>query len=205
LVDDPVMEVPGEGEEEPEFVWPPRISDPPRLPYSEDFMDLALDPAGRVPEAPEFSPSRLTGRIAHTRGNQERPDPVPGAVVYDPRNPSGRTRGDKVLRPTAEDRVERLWRKRRDAALTGAAVVGAILLILVSPSALLFLTTLVVAAIAGWVAYDLGDSEVTWAASMAVVGIPLGWNYGVQGMLIAVLFMAGTGWFTGFARDANLS
>ncbi|QDV04784.1 hypothetical protein Poly30_02770 [Planctomycetes bacterium Poly30] len=217
------MELPADDEEPSEFgetpdelsqdfleelvpVWPPRIAEPPRLAYSEDeYMGLALDPLGKAPEPPDFSRVRLTAQAKESQRPHEKRDLAPTAVVYDRHNPSGRTRGDKVLRPTEEDRIERMWRKRRGAAVTAAFGAGLLTLILTSLPPLYLAGVVLVAALSGWLAYDLGDTEITWAASMALIGLPIGWNYGTSGILIGLLFMSGVGWFTGFARDANLS
>lgn len=187
--------------EEPLPVWPPRIEDPPQLPYSSgEPLSLLVDPEALPPEPPEFMP----GRLAAKAGESVVPDAVPSAVNYDRRNPTGRTRGDRVLRPTDQDRIDRLTRKRRNAAFMAASVVGGLVFLPMAPSLLQWLGLVVVGAAAGWAAYDLGDSEVSWALSLGFVGIPAAWSHDVGGMLIAFLFFAAAGWFVGFVRDANL-
>lgn len=189
-------------EEDAAPVWPPRIANPPRLPFSSDEpLGLSVDEDCRPPELPEFTP----GRMAAKAGTKVVPDAAPAAVIYDRKNPSGRTRGDRVLRPTDEDRVNRLMLKRRNAALMAASAAGMLVFILISPPLAQWLLVVAAGALSGWLAYDLGDSEVSWAGSMGLVGIPAGFHHDLGGVFVALLFMAAAGWFIGFVRDAEMS
>ncbi len=195
------MEEPCETEEEPVPVWPPRIANPPKLPFSSDEpLGLAIDEDCRPPEVPEFTPGRLVAKA----GAKVEPEAAPAAVVYDRRNPSGRTRGDRILRPTDEDREARLFIKRRNAAAMAATATGLLVLLLMAPSLLYWIGLVCVGGACGWLSYDLGDSEISWACSLGLVGIPTGWNHGLGGMVVAFFFMAAAGWFIGFVRDAEL-
>ena len=164
-------------------------------------MGLAVDEDCRPPEVPEFTP----GRIAAKAGHKVVPDAPPAAVVYDRKNPSGRTRADRVLRPTDEDRVERIRLKHRNAAAMGATASGLLVLLLMSPALLHWLVIVAAGALSGWLAYDFGDSEISWACSLGLVGIPAAFHHGLGGALVAFLFLAAAGWFIGFVRDAEMS
>ena len=184
-------------------MWPPRVADPPTLPFMEEReVPLALDEVtAKPPPEPSFTPSRL----AEVREKVERRTGVVSPVlVYDRKNPSGRTRGDAVLNPTNEDRVALVRSRYLRAALTGAQIVFLLALAL-SPSYLHIAAMAVVGALAGLLARELGSSEQSWALSLGLAGVPVGWIGGMPMVLFCVTVLAAAGWILGLVRDEEMA
>jgi hypothetical protein len=199
---------PGEDNQPAPPAWPPRIAEPPRLPFAPaQELDLTLD-GSSVPEPePEFTPGKLAVRQSaekHELASRNRPEGQAKASAFDPRNPSGRTRGQKILYPTTADREERIRRQQRQAMLTASMVVGGLTLVFAGLHLTGWIAVILAAAIAGRVAYAMGDSEWAWAVCLGAVGICMGMNYGFRGVRMGFLFLAAAGWITGNVRAARV-
>ena len=88
--------------------------------------------------------------------------------------------------------------------LTAAAVVGVLTLMFAGLHLTGWISVILAAAVAGLVAYELGDSEVPWMLCLGAVGLFLGLHYGFRGMRICFFFLGLAGWITGNARVARL-
>ena len=139
-------------------IWPPKIASPPPLPFQEaPPVELALDEAAVPPEPPEFTPSKLKAPTPLSAG----PEGAPAAVVFDPKNPNGRTRGDAVLHPTNDDRTKRIKGKRFHAAVTAGLAIALVTTVLAELPIIGWIGMCAGGSLAGWLAYDRGHTEVS--------------------------------------------
>jgi hypothetical protein len=185
--------------------WPPPLVEAQRLrmvPEREAPLELA--PSSLPVPEPEFTPTRLPLQ-AHRQPEEER---TVQAVVYDRKNPSGRTRRDRVLRPNEQERAQEQVARRLRAAACGLLAVAATTPVLASPSAGGWILMAVGGALAGVAALETMDSEVSWGITMAILGSLLGVFYGPAGLSIFQAMIAGlvfglSGWLTGKLREIH--
>ena len=184
-------------------VWPPRVLDPRALPGAPDPLKCRIDETAEVEPVPE--PQFSKGRMAERIETQKRRGTAQGShVAFDPKNPSGRTRGDAVLRPTPEDRVARLRRQGRRAALTGAIATTILSAAIAQPSFVTLLVMILLGACAGLLAYHCGDNEMQWLFSLGATSLVLIAMERSPVMFLAAGCFGVVGYLIGYTRDASM-
>lgn len=176
---------------------------PRALPGAPDPLKCSIDETAEVEPVPEpqFSKGRLVERIE----TQRRRGTAQGShVAFDPKNPSGRTRGDTVLRPTPEDRVARIRRQSRRAALTGAIATTILSAAIAQPSLATLLIMTVLGACAGFLAYLSGDNETQWLFSLGATSLVLIAREHNPVMFLAAGCFGVVGYLIGYTRDASM-
>lgn len=185
--------------------WPPRVPNPPPLPYAPTGgAELTLEESAIAPAEPDFTQARLDPARKEA-ADLRRSEGDSKVVVYDRKNPSGRTHGDTVLRPTDEERDARIRRRQRAAALQAAIAVAIISRVFVTDSWTLVAWFTPVGAAAGWGAFEFGDSEWSWTAAMFFAAVICTWQHGVLAMALTGGLFTACGWLMGFTRDASMS
>lgn len=180
--------------------WPPRVQALPEHPLA-PRKDVTLE-APPVPEA-SFAAGRLAAQDKAPRsqpGADVTHEPAQ-AVVFDPRNPSGRTRADALFDVKDEDLERALRTARQKAALTGTMI---FVLILLSFTPFAWSRIALGAAIgsaAGIAALSWTDGPGSWCLCCAfgsLTLLPL-----ISGPFIFVIIGAAgaSGWLMGLLRD----
>lgn len=198
--------------------WPPRGTEAPpgespelRALQGADALPLPLILGeSEVPkEEHEFQPGRLAREASNgPRRSALGPAPVPGgparAQVFDPKNPSGRTRHDAIFDAQEEDFRARMKRLLYGAAAAGASLPVLVFLTLGHASFLWWIAGCLIGAIGGVGARAAGDSPMSWAAIMGLVGAAISTVYplAISQFMIPAALMAG-GWIIGLAREAG--
>ncbi|MDB4453830.1 hypothetical protein N9188_00145 [bacterium] len=185
--------------------WPPPFTKTPRFPLvPEREAPLRLDPSSLPVPDPEFTPTRLPSKTPQESHGEHKVQ----AAAFDRRNPSGRTRRDRVLRPTAEDRGRAQVARRLSAVGCGILVVALTTPLLASLSFGGWLLMTTGGALAGLAALETTDSEASWPIAMAVLGSLLGLFHGPAALAIlkapiGALAFALTGWLMGKLREIH--
>ncbi|MEM1452357.1 MAG: hypothetical protein AAGI22_24850 [Planctomycetota bacterium] len=188
----------------PEAVWPPRPEDVPAARFADaDAPELRLDHEAVVPEPPEFTPSKLTAR-EHAQVAAAEPEPAGAkAVVFDPKNPSGRTRYHEIFEANDEDFRRRRSQLRQESGLAGAFVFLVCMASFQPFTIVPFLLAAVVGAAAGVAAEAMGDRSEIWLFTALVGGVLLAPVVKGMTFLIFLGAIAGGGWLTGFVREVR--
>ena len=185
--------------------WPPPFTKTSRFPLvREREAPLRLDPSSLPVPEPEFTPTRLPSKTPQGPHGE----PKVQAAAYDRKNPSGRTRRDRVLRPTADDRGRAQRVRRLSAVGCGILVVAFTTPLLASLSFGGWLLMTTGGALGGLAALETRDSEVSWLIAMAVLGSLLGLFHGPAALAIlkapiGALAFALTGWLMGKLSDIH--
>lgn len=197
--------------------WPPRAADP--LPPESaalralqgadaEPLALILDEAVLPEESHEFQPGRLaqeamTGPCRSALGSAPLPGGPPKALLFDPKNPSGRTRYDAIFDAQEEDFQARMNKLRSEAALAGASLPMLTFITFGHATLQWWITGAILGAIAGISSRAAGDSPMTWAATMCLAGGAISFVYPhtISHFMIPTAFMAG-GWIIGLTREA---
>ncbi len=205
-----------DSEEAPQ--WPPRAPEapPPESAVLRELqgadaepLALTLDESIVPEECHEFQPGRLAQEaISGPRRSAIGPAPTPGgpprALVFDPKNPSGRTRYDAIFDARDEDFRVRMRKLCLEAAMAGASLPVLVFVTLGHASLLWWMAGVIVGALGGISARAAGDSPMTWAAIMALVGVVISFVYplAISQFTVPAALMAG-GWIIGLTREAG--
>ena len=198
--------------------WPPKTKEapPPESPLLRKLqgaegepIPLVLEKSSLPEELPEFQPGRLAqeAQSGPCRSALAAP-PMPGepakALVFDPKNPSGRTRADAIFDARDEDFHARMNKLNREAAMAGAFLPMLVFLTLGHASFLWWIAGITIGATGGISARVAGDSPMTWAAIMGLVGVVISFVYpmALSHFMVPAGLMAG-GWITGLVREAG--
>lgn len=184
------------------LVWPPRPDQVPRFKYAAaDAAELHLGLDTTPPEEPSFAPSRLSA--CEQTKVEVGVDSATHVVVFDPRNPSGRTRRDEILDANDDDFHRRHRRRQRQSALAGTFIFVLCIGAFFRPTLFHFALATSLGTIAGITAERLGDRSETWLLACLVGGLALSpLMAGPQAFLVIGGLAAG-GWLTGFVRELS--
>lgn len=207
------------GEPETNGQWPPRVGEPRTLPFSQaSGQPLSVDESARAVDPHQFQPGRLAGAAQGYRPGElaarvadggAAPAAASGervqAVVFDPKNPSGRTRADAIFDAQPED-----FARRQSELLRGAVLAGVVieLLVLGVPSLLIgaklgvwgWLRGVVAGALGGAAARYMGDGPVTWMVAMGLAAGLQALPLGPGAVLFAVPVGVTLAWVAGLSR-----
>lgn len=192
-------------DDEPREVWPPREVEPkPLLPELEEGrLELRIDESDPLPTEPEFTPSRLTkhaiGKVAAGRDDE----PKSQIVVFDPKNPSGRTRRDMIFDANDDDYRRMIREDTRRAFVAGAFAFACVLVFFRHFVLLSWVLGLLAGGFGGLIGRATGDNVFTWAAAMAALGIGVIATKGVLIGCLVTAILAAAGWITGLVREST--
>ncbi len=193
----------------PSTSWPPRL-DPcvERSEAAEAYLGPVLEVSvvadAAPPPEPVFAPGRLQGTDAWRHAQAATPGAGPRIVPFDPRNPSGRTRGDAVLHPNDSDRRRRVWLRRRRAATAGATAAVFVMVVLGHGPVALYVAAAVLGAVGGAIANETSDTSWSWAPCLSLACSPVGLAQGTLGLLLMSAALAGAGWLIGLLRESDV-
>lgn len=197
------METPhGDETDDETFVWPPRPDHVPKLKYTAaDAESLHLAPDTRPPEEPSFTPSKLSA-CAQTSVEIEASS-ANHAVVFDPKNPSGRTRRDELFDANDDDFDRRRRQARRQSALAGTFLFIVCIGAFFRPTVPHFALATALGTAAGITAEAMGDRSETWLVASLLGGLALAPLISGPAAFMLIGALAAGGWLTGFVRELS--
>ena len=186
---------------EPEQCWPPRPAE--LLSHAlAPLEDLSLDMAAVPAPRPEFAAGKLEGHPA-ARIAGDPVDRAARAVAFDSKNPSGRSRCDRLFDVRDEDFAAEKRALTWKGALIGTGIFLLPVILVMTFTWTAAARAAVAGAIVGVVAARWFDGAVGWSAACLVGSamlLPL-----VSGPPFFVLagFLCGLGWLAGFLRETG--
>lgn len=154
-----------------------------------------------MPE-PEFAPGRLADHPASRRTDRGS-EGTGRAVVFDPKNPTGRTAHDRLFDAREEDFTARMRAVYRVGALKGAGLFVFAAFVFLPFDWIGTARVALAGGVAGAVAVRWGDSAGGWCAACTLGSALIYTLMPGPPFFVIAGFLGAMGWLIGFVREAS--